>query len=428
VETAASNCESVHSGSRFEESAGKPWSVPAPLPAELFSGIRRKALLEHCKWDAQVGDIGTLADFPLLLQKNVWQRLAGAAEALTTEGIAAERELLHKPEILEKMGWPRSLRKTLLRCVTSAQTPAAARTMRFDFHFATEGWRISEVNSDVPGGFTEATSFTRMMAAHYPEAVPAGDPLHAWAESIVAAAGENGVIALLTAPGFMEDHQIMAYLANHLQERGCRTHLAGPLNLDWRDGQAFMNSAWDQGRLSAVVRFYQSEWLADLPGRCRWTHLFHSGRTPVANPGYAVVLENKRFPLVWDELETPLPTWRNLLPETRDPREAPWNSDEDWLLKTALCNTGDTVSIRSLLSETRWNSVAQQVRRRPEQWVAQKRFQPVAVETATDRMYPCIGVYTINGKAAGCYARLSRGPVVDYLATDVALLLKNKAD
>lgn len=424
MEIAEINSESLRSASGFGKAADEPWSFGEPLPAELFCGIRRRALLEHCKWDPQVGDVSTLADFPLMLEQDVWQSLADAAEALTAEGMAAETELLRKPEILEKIGWPCLLGKTLAQCTESAQTPAAARTMRFDFHFTTEGWRISEVNSDVPGGFTEATGFTRMMAAHYPEAVAAGDPLQAWVESIISAAGQTGKIALLTAPGFMEDHQIMACLANHLHERGCRTHLASPLQLDWRDGHAFLNSAWHRGPLDAVVRFYQSEWLAELPRRCGWTHIFHDGRTPVANPGCAVVLENKRFPLVWDELETPLPTWRNFLPETRDPREVPWKTDDGWLLKTSLCNTGDTVSIRSLLNDTGWKTVTRQVKRRPEEWVAQRRFHPVAVETPAGRRYPCAGVYTVNGKVAGCYARISSGPVVDYSAMDVALLVK----
>ena len=36
--------------------------------------------------------------------------------------------------------------------------------MRFDFHFTRDGWRISEVNSDVPGGLNESSGFERLMA------------------------------------------------------------------------------------------------------------------------------------------------------------------------------------------------------------------------------------------------------------------------
>src|SRR5580692_6199684 len=134
MEIAEINGDSLRSASGFKKVVDEPWSVGEPLPGEVFSEIRTKALLEHCKWDPQVGDVSTLASFPLILEEDVWQSLADAAEALTAEGMAAERELLSKPEILEKMGWPRLLGKALAQCAASAQTPAAARTMRFDFH------------------------------------------------------------------------------------------------------------------------------------------------------------------------------------------------------------------------------------------------------------------------------------------------------
>ena len=41
-----------------------------------------------------------------------------------------------------------------------------------------------------------------------------------------------------------------------------------------------------------------------------------------ANPGCAILTESKRLPLVWDQLGIALPTWKRLLPETRDPHAA----------------------------------------------------------------------------------------------------------
>jgi len=40
-------------------------------------------------------------------------------------------------------------------------------------------------------------------------------------------------------------------------------------------------------------------------------------------------------------------------------------------------------------------------------------------------MHACVGVYTVNGKAAGAYARLARKPVVDFEAVDAALLVED---
>jgi hypothetical protein len=35
-----------------------------------------------------------------------------------------------------------------------------------------------------------------------------------------------------------------------------------------------------------------------------------------------------------------------------------------------------------------------------------------------------VGVYTVNGRAAGAYARLSEKPLIDFAAIDVALLIE----
>jgi hypothetical protein len=37
-------------------------------------------------------------------------------------------------------------------------------------------------------------------------------------------------------------------------------------------------------------------------------------------------------------------------------------------------------------------------------------------------MYPCLGVFTVDGRAAGIYGRLSPRPVIDYAAVDAAVL------
>ena len=221
----------------------------------------------------------------------------------------------------------------------------------------------------------------------------------------------------------MEDHQVIAFLSARLRERGCHPHLAKPEQIIWRDGIAHLNTAWHCGPLDAIVRFYQAEWLSRLPKKCGWKHFFRGGRTPVANPGLAVISESKRFPLVWDKLNTALPTWRALLPETRSPRDAPWSRDEGWLVKTALCNTGDTVSMRRLMQPRQWLRTRLAVQLSPGNWVAQRRFESVPVKTPVGPRHVCIGVYTVNGRSAGAYARLSAKPVIDFTAVDVALLL-----
>jgi len=394
-----------------------------PVADRAFAGIRRRTVLEGCKWDPQVGDVSTLAAFPLVLGRSTWREVASMAEQLSAETLQAEEEILSRPELLSDLGLPRALRRVLQE--PGEPTPAAARAMRFDFHPTPDGWRISEVNSDVPGGFTEASFFTGLIAEHFSGAKPAGFPIEHWADAIARSAGVKGRVALLTAPGFMEDHQIMAYLAGHLRARGCETQLANPGQVVWRDGFAHLETEWFRGRLDAVVRFYQGEWLPTLPRRCEWRHFVRGGRTPVANPGRALIAESKRFPLVWDRMTARLPAWRRLLPESRDVRDVPWQSDAAWLPKAAMSNTGDEVCIRELMKERDWRRARWRIRLNPSRWVAQRRFESVPVLTPAGAMHLCLGVYTIDGRAAGIYGRLAGRPLIDFASIDVAVLVEH---
>jgi hypothetical protein len=255
------------------------------------------------------------------------------------------------------------------------------------------------------------------------EGEPAGFPIDAWADAIAASAARGFPIALIAAPGYIEDNEIIAYVARQLHACGFQTQLAKPEQIAWSDGVARLSTGWYSGEIGALVRFYQSEWLARLPRGCGWRHFFLDGRTPVGNPGIAVLGESKRLPLVWDRIDLPISSWRAVLPETRDPREAPWETDGAWIIKSAYCNNGDTVGSCGWLSPGRWQQLVKEVRRKPAEWVAQRRFDTLACETPAGPMRPCLGVYVINGVAAGIYGRLSSGPIIDYAAMDAAVLV-----
>jgi hypothetical protein len=267
-----------------------------------------------------------------------------------------------------------------------------------------------------------------MFAEHVGDASPAGDPAQAYADALAdIATREGGAVALLSAPGFMEDHQVVANLARLLRRRGAAAYPAQPHHLLWRDGRASLAAAWHTGPVSAVVRFYQGEWLSRLRDRTGWRHLFAGGVTPVANPGVAILSESKRLPLLWDELGVDVPTWRRYLPETCDPRDVPWRHDESWLLKTAFCNTGDSVTLRTSTPPKQWLKTLFDVCVNPRDWVAQRRFETLPIDTPDGVGFPCVGVYTIDDRACGAYGRISSRPVVRYDATDVAMLIDGDA-
>ncbi len=399
------------------------WNTPPEVAPPTFAEIRRRMMLEACKWDPQVGDGSTLAPFPIVLPAEVAEDLARLAERLAAEALAAERVLIESPDLLARLGLPRAVRRAL--SAPADPTPAAARVVRFDFHPTPDGWRISEANADVPGGYCESSLFPRLMAGHFPGTRPAGDPAAALADAILVAIGRPGTVGLLSASGYMEDHQVVAFLARVLTGRGCDAVRTDPRQIAWRDRRASL--AGPDGSplaLDAIVRFYQGEWLAGTSTRQGWPAFFRGGRTPVCNPGTAMTIESKRFPLTWDRLGLDLPTWRTLVPETIDPRRLGRRPGPGWVLKAACGNTGDTVAFSDDADGPRWRRAARAARLRPSRWVAQRRFETLAIPTPRGPRYPCLGVYTVDGRAAGIFGRLGRGPLIDFAATEAAVLVK----
>jgi hypothetical protein len=262
------------------------------------------------------------------------------------------------------------------------------------------------------------------MAGEMSGAVVPGDAAAAWCEAIAAAAGSCSDVALLSAPGWLEDVQVVAHLASRLRAMGLQAHLAQPGQLRWSGGRAF----FAHRPLGAIVRFFQAEWIARLPRGEAWAPLFGGGWTPVSNPGTAVLAESKRLPLVWSELDAPATTWRRALPETRDPREAVdlLRGRGDWVLKPAFGNTGDDVALRATTSRRAWAWRAMAALAFPRRWVAQRRFRVVPLATPQGQVHPCIGVYVVDGRVAGAYGRVAVGPVVDYAAVDVAVLVEQE--
>src|SRR5215471_2531235 len=159
-----------------------PLQLGDPLPDPIWHAVQLETIFECCKWDVQSEDHCVLAEFPLLITQSGWQQLSAIAEALSRELAAAERELLARKDLHNKLGLPRALREEFGRLADP--TPGVARVMRFDFHFTDEGWRISEVNADVPGGFIEASGFTQRMAAHYPGTITPPDPACVYARTL----------------------------------------------------------------------------------------------------------------------------------------------------------------------------------------------------------------------------------------------------
>jgi hypothetical protein len=398
-----------------------PWVNVEPLGDADFVRFRRRAIFECDKWDPQVGDVCVIARYPLVLTTAAWEEVVALAEALARETRAAEAELVERADLHGRLGLPRGIRRAL-RLADGRAPVGAARIIRFDFHFTPEGWRISEGNIDVPGGLNEASGYPPIIGPHYPWAAPVGDPAAAYVEAIARAVPPGAVVALVHATAYSDDQQMMMFVARRLEARGTRAHLASPSHLRWQGGRARLEAAWWRGPLDLVVRFFPAEWLPQLPRASGWPHFCGGAVTPLSNPATAILTQSKRFPLIWDELRTPLPTWRATLPETRAPGAAPWRTSRDWILKPALGRVGEGVAIDGLTEAAEWRKIARDATWWPGHWIAQRRFDVVPVRIGGIDRYPCLGVYTVDERVVGAYGRLADRPLIDSRAEDAAVL------
>ena len=387
--------------------------------------IRQRAIFDFCKWDIQCEDHSVLAPFPLLLDPATARFLNTAAEALSKEAVEAEAEILRRPELLGRLGLPRPILRVLQENVGNLAAMPEVRVMRFDFHPTPDGWRISEVNADVPGGFIEASGWNSLFAARWPGAMAPRAPSEAYALAILAEAGANALVGFVHATAYSDDRQVMRHLAHCFSRHGLRTCLLSPAHLHWSAGNAEICAAFASGRADAIVRFFPAEWLPNLPADRDWRPYFEATKTSLSNPAFAIVLQTKRFPLVWNELCTDLFTWRRLLPESREPAKSNGALDESWVLKPALGRVGESVGICGVTPDADFQTIAKETHRHPQKWIAQRRFTILPLTTESGPKYPCIGVFTIGGKAAGYYGRIADTPIINQNAQDVAVLVSS---
>lgn len=366
-----------------------------------------------------------LASYPLLLRESAWVELRNLSERLFEETLAAERELSHRPELHRDLGLPRPIRSAL-RSHPANGDSRAARVMRFDFHFTSEGWRISEVNSDVPGGFIEAGGFTRLLADFFPDLAAPEDPGQVYAQRLLASCGGRATVAFVHATAHSDDRQVMEYLGQQCRALGLRTVMASPMHIEWRDGTAQMESSFFRGKLEALVRFFPGEWLPNLRRASCWRPWFHSSQTLLSNPGSALLVQSKRFPLVWDKLRAVLPTWRSLLPQTCCPRSVSPHQLSNYVLKPVFGRVGEDIVMPALTSPAPATRARRSAQWFPASWVVQQPFHALSISNGNGTLYPCFGVFCIDGRASGVYGRIADQPLIDQNAQDIAVLIESE--
>ena len=384
--------------------------------------LRRELVFRCGKWDPQTGDHPAWVDFPIVLSKATWSELTRLAETLAEETLAVEQRILASPRACALLGLPRAVRRALW--ASGAPAPEMFRVMRFDFHPTEEGFCVSEVNSDVPGGFIEASALTRLFVQHFSDCELGADPLFALGDAFEVRLERGARIGLVHATAYTDDRQVMLALAQSLRAKDFDPVLLSPENLAWDEGRAVSRASWRSGRLDALFRFFPAEWLPNLGGRSGYETFFRGARTPACNPAWALISQSKRLAVAARAIDAFPEIWAALQPETRDPRTVPADDRDQWVLKPALGRVGDSIGRRGLTPPKELKAIERAARWFPGEWAAQRWFRAVPLESPHGLVYPCFGVFVVDGRAAGVYGRLSPRPLIDATAQDVPVLVR----
>ena len=392
----------------------------APIPPADYPEYRLSAIFNGFKWDPQVEDVNTLSDQVLLLDGSTAAWLASTAEDLARETAEMEALLLSRPEVFRDLGIDRSLTRALAE--TGYEPERHVRLMRFDFHPTDSGFALSEVNSDVPGGFAEADALPRLARPYFPGYFPFGDVGGAIVEACREKGADEGMlVGMVHATSYSDDRQVMEYLGSRFRAVGMQPAYLAPEHVRWQDGMASSIAKGQEGPLGCLLRFFPAEWFTELGRRYRWQDYF-SARTASCNHPVAVLCQSKRLPLVWDRIGHRAEAWRRVLPETRAPFFTDSSSDA-WVLKPAWGRVGELILIPEVNSVRESRLIRLNARLFPREWVRQRRFISRPLASSRGLQHICIGVYTVNGKACGFYGRAAARPRIDALACDMPILV-----
>jgi len=381
------------------------------IPEAHYPEYRLGVIFDAYKWDLQAGEQSTISDKVVLLEPTDAEFLEQNAVKLYHETIAMELALKNKPGLAMELGMSQPMSEALKAC--SYNPSGHIRFMRFDFHPTTDGWQVSEVNSDVPAGYPEASILPLLAKPYFDGYKKYGCFGTVLKNRLKGLVPSGATIAYLHDSHIVEDYQILRYIGDTMEAEGYKSMYTSPEHLRWQDGIA-------EG-VGGIMRYFPAECLEFTDG-VDWAG-YANAQTPSCNHPIALLTQSKRLPLVWDRLGVSVPAWKMLLPETTEVSEKiseKVSSSAGWVLKPAFGRVGEGINIPGTVPKEEEEAIATAAKSDPNQWVMQKMFQSVPVSG----LHLNIGVFVIDGEFAGMYARGSVEPKIDDEASEIPVLVR----
>lgn len=395
------------------------------IPEDKYYNYRIDAMFECYKWDPQFCDSNTLANYVLVLTKEENAEVIKLTESLDKETRLAEEYLNQHRKIAKKLALP----KRILEKIPNMQNYDKSnniRLMRYDFHKDIDSkWVVSEVNSDVPGGFAESSVLPDLArkTINMPELEynSFGDNMLNAINNLL---NRKGTIMMVHCTCFSDDRQVMQYMGDLLQKEGYDVIYGAADHVNFKEKKAYCILDNNQKYIDLIFRFTPLEWLIQMKPR-RWDGYFDT-ITKSCNHPISIYAQSKRFPFVWDELENAginMKTWKSLLPETFEVKEV--KPQDEYMYKPVYGRVGERISIKEACKGDEYLRILADVKKHPKHYLMQKKFksQPIKCDDGLE-YHICLGSYTVEGKHAGYYARMSPYPRIDSYAADIPALIE----
>lgn len=395
------------------------------IPEDKYYDYRLQAMFDCYKWDPQFYDNNTLAKYVLVLTKEENAEVIELTKKLDIETRLAEEYLNKNIKVAKKLDLPKKILKQIPN-MQNYNKNENIRFMRYDFHPSSNGkWIVTEVNSDVPGGFAESSLLPNLArnVIDMPnlEYNSFGEKM---VDSINDLLNKKGTIMMVHCTCFSDDRQVMQYLGDRLEKEGYKVIYAAADHINFKKKKAYCILDNNQTSIDLIFRFTPLEWLIQIKSY-NWKGYFNT-LTKSCNHPIAIYAQSKRFPFVWNDLEQngiSMKTWKELLPETIDVKDL--GNKEGFIYKPVFGRVGEKISIKEACKDDEYLKIIQDVKKHPKQYLAQKKFESIPLKGIDEEEYHvCLGSYTINGNHAGYYARISALPRIDSYAADIPVLVE----
>jgi glutathionylspermidine synthase len=380
-----------------------PLSVP-----ELSLELTQKWMV----WDAWVSGQRRVDVHPIVLSAAAHaEAIATAERAGAVIGRAADRAATDPEERARYR-----LHPDVERLAAAARKAGDLGALsRVDLLLRSDGRFVAcEINADCPGGHNETLALPRLARAAGLRGLY--DPTTVTprlADRLVAMSGgpgsPRGAIGLVFATAYADDLQICALLQRMIKERGGRAHRV-PATAPTENDKGEL--VFRGNKLAVLYRFYPLEYMEEQKNIDAIARATERGDLACMSTFASIHAQSKlamarAFVHEPDEARAVLPE-TVALADVHPQRIAA--EREQWVVKRDLSRVGDHVLVGSLFTHEEFALALAEVaeaEREGDVWIAQRFVPQRAIATPWGDRYLTLGVYLLDGRFAGYFARLS---------------------